>query len=153
MNKRLLPGTLGSLDNDVIVRGLVSANSYASILGGSWGLDNKRETDILYNLYCDALDYSSSLPALALQFLTEKGQEIGNGGSYILNAGILIILTGCPSGVLRSLLVLSSPLDFLSNYKKLMRAKGLGKFLRASWLYNNDVRRQQFMFQAQGDLF
>ena len=30
----LLPGTLGSLDNDVIVRGLVSANSYASILGG-----------------------------------------------------------------------------------------------------------------------
>ena len=63
MNNRLLPGTLGSLDNDVIVRGLVSANSYASILGGSWGLDNKRETDILYNLHCDALDYSSSLPA------------------------------------------------------------------------------------------
>ena len=63
MNNRLLPGTLGSLDNDVIVRGLVSANSYASILGGSWGLDNERETDTLYNLYCDALDYSSSLPA------------------------------------------------------------------------------------------
>ena len=46
MNKMLLPGTLGSLDNDVIVRGLVSANNYASILVGSWGLDNKRETYI-----------------------------------------------------------------------------------------------------------
>ncbi len=70
---------MGSLDNDVIVRGLVSANSYASILGGSWGLDNKRETDILYNLYCDALDYSSSLPAYCrlFNFLLKRVKKSG----------------------------------------------------------------------------
>ena len=38
-----------------------------------------------------------------------------------------------PSGVLRNLLVLPRPLDFLSNYKKLISAKGLGEFRRASW--------------------
>ena len=37
-------------------------------------------------------------------------------------------------------------------HKKLLRAKGLGKFFRASWLYNSDAHRQQFMFQAQRDL-
>ena len=37
------PGTSGSLGNEVIVRGLVSANSYASILAGSWGLITKEK--------------------------------------------------------------------------------------------------------------
>lgn len=47
------------------------------------------------------------------------------------------------TSVLRNLLVLLSALDFLSKHKKLMGAKGLRTFLRASW--DNDICRQELV--------
>ena len=49
-----------------------------------------------------------------------------------------------PSGVLRNLLLVSSPLDFLSNCKKFMRGKGLGIFLKSIMLQflQRDIERE-----------